>query len=185
MSKESHSGEKKTNSDNQDILQAETWLNMVTTLKSRFIQISPDGTVLEGNLYLKRPGYMRIEYDPPTQLMIICNPNWFIHIDKELHHSSYLPIDSTPAGILTRPQIHFNDNILKVTKISEDAGLIRITVIRKEDPKQGQITLIFTISPFALKQWEVIDSSGQITTVSLMDVHDNVKFDNTLFEWHD
>jgi outer membrane lipoprotein-sorting protein len=171
--------------DHADIARAETYLNAVTTLKARFIQVAPDGSNVEGTVYLSRPGRMRLEYDPPSPILIIANHSWLIYHDKQLLQTSYVGIDSTPAGVLVKPQVQLDADGLAVTRVAHQPGMLDITVINKNDPAQGRITLIFTEAPFQLRQWQVVDGQGQLTTVSLFDAHAAVTLDDGLFEFHD
>ena len=50
--------------DTADIARIEDYLNDIGTLESRFVQFTAAG-VAEGQIYMSRPGDMRIEYDPP------------------------------------------------------------------------------------------------------------------------
>ena len=53
--------------DKDDIARVEYYLNSVKTLSADFIQISPDSSISRGRFYLKRPGRLRFEYDPPSK----------------------------------------------------------------------------------------------------------------------
>ncbi|MDP1605005.1 MAG: hypothetical protein Q8M03_17280, partial [Legionella sp.] len=41
--------------DAEALKKAEVYLNSVTTLKSRFVQVNPDGGNYDGDLYISRP----------------------------------------------------------------------------------------------------------------------------------
>ena len=47
------------------------YLNKMTTAKTAFSQINPDGTISKGTLYIKRPGRMRFEYAPPSAALVM------------------------------------------------------------------------------------------------------------------
>ena len=51
----------------------EQYFNSIKTLKSRFVQSNPNGSIAQGTLYVRRPGRMRFEYDPPSQLKIVAD----------------------------------------------------------------------------------------------------------------
>ena len=73
------------------VKRVEKYLNELFTLKSRFLQATSTGNYTEGTLYLSRPGKMRIEYDPPAQLLIVADGTWLIYNDIELDQITHLP----------------------------------------------------------------------------------------------
>ena len=172
-------------SDKAEIAKAEDYLNGVSTLRAHFLQVSPDGNTAEGTVYLSRPGHLRLEYDPPSPVLVIADGTFLIYYDKQLKQVSYVGLDSTPAGILVRPQVRLDGDDLKVTQVAHQPGVLDVTVIRKSDPGQGRITLVFTEQPFQLRQWQVTDPQGQVTTVSLFDAHSGIALNKDLFVFDD
>jgi outer membrane lipoprotein-sorting protein len=171
--------------DKADVREAEAYLNGISSLKARFLQISGNGSQAEGTAYLSRPGKMRLQYDPPSPLLVVADGKFLIVHDKTLDNPSYLPLDSTPAGVLVRPNVQLDGKDLKVIRVSHQAGVVAITVVQAEDPAQGSLTLIFTERPFELRQWRVLDAQGQTTTVSLYEVQTGLPLDPKLFEFVD
>ena len=51
----------------------EKYFNAIRTMKARFVQTNPNGSIIQGTLYVRRPGRMRFEYDPPSQLKIVAD----------------------------------------------------------------------------------------------------------------
>ena len=171
--------------DQKDVDRAESYLNAVTILRARFLQVAPDGSTAEGTLSLSRPGRLRLDYDPPTPMIILANGDWLVYHDSELDHTSYVDIDSTPAALLVKKDLHLNADGATVTGVVHKAGLIEISAVKEKDPRQGKITLVFTDTPYQLKQWLVTDAQGQTTTVSLYDPKTDVKFDPNIFRDRD
>lgn len=168
-----------------EVERAETYLNEIRTMKARFLQSAPDGSIAEGTFYLARPGKLRLEYDPPTPLLIIGAYQLLVYHDTELKQTTQVPIDSTPAGILVQDKISLTGPDLTVTGYAERDGLDRITVAQTDDPQAGSITLIFTREPYQLRQWVVKDPQGQLTTVTLSDARSGVTIDPKLFVFND
>lgn len=169
--------------DKADIARAEVYLNGVTTLKARFQQFAPNGNVAEGAAYFSRPGRMRLQYDPPSPLLVVADGSFLIVYDRELGEPSYIPLETTPAGVLVRENVRLNDKDLSVVKVTRAPGVLNISLVQSEDPGQGELTLVFTEQPFALRQWRVLDGQGNITTVSLFDIKTGVTLDAKLFEF--
>jgi outer membrane lipoprotein-sorting protein len=174
-----------TSSDQADIEKAEAYLNGVTTLKAHFLQVSPDGGTTEGTVYLSRPGRLRLDYDPPSPIEVVADGNFLIYYDKQLKQVSYVGLESTPAGVLVRPKVKLDADDLKVTKVGHPPGILTVTVIKAAEAAQGRITLVFTESPFQLRQWQVTDAQGQVTTVSLFDAQTGLALDKDLFFFKD
>ena len=169
--------------DKADITRAEEYLNGVTTLKARFLQVSPNGTSVEGDAYLSRPGKLRLQYDPPSPLLVVADGNFLIVHDSQLGEPSYIPLGSTPAGILVRPGVKLDGGDVMVTRVIRLPGVIRISMVEAEDPAAGEITLVFSDKPFVLRQWQVKDAQHQVTTVSLFQTQSGLSLDSKLFEF--
>lgn len=174
-----------TSNDRPEIAKAEDYLNGVRTLKARFLQIGPDGSTAEGTVYLSRPGKMRLEYDPPSPILVVADGSWLIYYDRKLGQVSYLGLDSTPAGILVKPDVKLDGDELKVTGISHKPGVMDLTVVKRKDPGEGRITMVFSEAPFQLRQWQVVDAQGQATTVSLYEAQTGMALDKELFRFVD
>ena len=171
--------------DKAQVEQVETYLNGITSLKAHFLQVNPDGQAVEGTVFLARPGRLRLDYDPPSPILVVTNGNMLVYYDKQLEQVSYVDVDSTPAGVLIKPQIKLDDGDLQVVKVVEAKATLNVTVTHRKDPGQGAITLVFSQQPFQLRQWKVLDQQGQITTVSLFNAQSGLSFDKELFHFHD
>src|SRR5687767_3015121 len=51
----------------------ERYVNSTRTMQARFVQTNPNGSVVQGTLYVRRPGRMRFEYDAPSQLKVVAD----------------------------------------------------------------------------------------------------------------
>ena len=161
---------------------AETYLNNVRSLRARFIQIAPDGSTAEGKFYLRRPGRLRFEYDPPVPILIVGDGLLLHYQDKELGQINEWPIFDTPIGSLSRDEVGFGKDIA-VTEVTHVEGRTTVTVTRRDDPGDGSLTLYFTSNPTQLVQWRVKDAQGQVTTVALEDLEINLDLSAKLFVW--
>ncbi|MGD9537780.1 MAG: outer membrane lipoprotein carrier protein LolA [Alphaproteobacteria bacterium] len=163
--------------------QVEAYLNDVRSLRARFIQLAPDGGVAEGDFYLRRPGRLRFEYDAPVPILIVGDGFLLHYHDKELGQINEWPIFDTPIGSLSRDKVGFGDDLV-VTEVATDPGRITVTVVRRDDPGEGSLTLFFTRDPMRFVQWRVKDAQGQVTTVVLEDLEINVQVSAELFVWN-
>ena len=153
--------------DKADIRRVEAYLDRLSTVQARFLQISSNGAQAEGDLYISRPGRMRIQYDPPSPVFIVADGSWLIYVDKKLDQVSYVPLESTPAGILLDARISILGGDFTITHFENAADVIRITLYKTDDPGKGILTLIFSDRPLTLKKWTITDAQGILTSVSL------------------
>ena len=173
-----------TPQDRADIGRIQAYLNALHTLKSRFLQVAPDGATSEGKAWLERPGRMRFQYDPPTPLLLIAGHGLFVYYDRELRQTTNIPLGSTPLGLLLRENMELSGDVT-VTGIMRQPGQIQLTLIRTASPGDGSLTLVFADDPLALRQWIVVDAQRQETRVSLFDVQLGGTFDQDMFSFVD
>jgi outer membrane lipoprotein-sorting protein len=160
------------------------YLNQIHTLKSRFVQVSSNGTYAEGDLYLDRPGRLRFEYDPPHPALLIANGVTLLYYDRELKQATFLPLWETPLWFLIRDNIDLKEGV-ELQKIERAAGVIRVTLKLSDDGGEGQVTLVFSDRPVALHSWEIEDAQGILTHVSLVNPQFGAAVDDSLFEHGD
>jgi outer membrane lipoprotein-sorting protein len=172
----------RSKADQADIARIEAYLNTIRTMKSRFLQISSDGDYSEGTLYFSKPGKMRLEYDDPNPNLIVSDGVNLIFFDKELGQVSYFDLDGTQAAILLADNISFSTGDVLVTRLERGPGVLRLTVAKESDPLEGNMTLIFSDRPLALKKWTVIDAQGIATNISLLGPRFGVPLGQKLFE---
>ncbi len=166
--------------DLADIARVETYLNGLTTVQSRFIQSSSQGNIARGEVFISRPGRLRFEYDPPTPVLLVADGLFLIYVDKELEQISQIPIGSTPLGILIDKQIKFGEKA-EVVDVTRDPGLLRVTSRMVEEPEAGTVTMVFSESPLALRQWTIVDAQGTSIRVALLDPRRGMPLDKELF----
>lgn len=178
------SAPKPLGAEEQQILlnEIESYFDTVTTMKARFIQVNMDGTVYQGDMVLQRPGKMRIDYDAPIPYKIISDGTFYIFVDESLKEVSHIPLGLTPADMLLRQPMRLGDELM-VVDAARDNGNLFITVAQKEAEDAGTLTLAFSESPLALRQWTVIDNQGIITRVLLENPQVGVPVDSDLFHF--
>jgi len=168
--------------DLADIARVEDYLNTTTTMKARFIQMASTGETSEGDIMLWRPGRLRIDYDPPSPVVITANGLFLVYQDTELEQLTHIPLASTPAGMLVAESVRLNGEELAVTGIRRGASTVEISVVQREDPHAGRITLVFTDRPLRLQRWVVLDAQGITTNFALLKPQLGVTFEPSLFK---
>jgi outer membrane lipoprotein-sorting protein len=167
------------------LARVEAYLNGLTTLQSDFVQIAPDGSLASGQFFLKRPGKMRWQYEPPVPVLMISNGTTLVYYDFELEQMSHIPLDETLAGFLAQDNIAFDPKIIKILEKTQQDGVIRIRLTQAEKPDQGDLTLEFSDAPLQLRNMRIKDASGQETNVSLNNARFGLPLENKLFIFRD
>ena len=160
----------------------ERYLNSITTLRARFLQISPTGDIARGTVLMSRPGKLRIDYDPPVPVLIVTEGSWLMLYDKELEASSYTSLNDSLAGFLVRPKIRLAGDVM-VRNLHRANNVVRVTIARRETPENGMLTLVLSEKPLTLRQWTIIDGRGGETRVALENPVFNRKIEAKAFEF--
>jgi outer membrane lipoprotein-sorting protein len=164
----------------EPVARVEAYLNSIDTLRSSFVQINPDGGQVTGELYYARPDRMRLEYDPPSGIVIVADEWQVLYHDRRLKQESHLLTGQTPLGFLLSEEIELDGDVT-VTNVEDAGGELRITLVRTDEPSQGSITLVFAEQPLELRRWTVVDAQGLPTHVVLDGVETGVPLDEELF----
>jgi outer membrane lipoprotein-sorting protein len=165
-----------------DIARIESYLNGITTMRTRFLQVSQNGETATGVLTMARPGRMRFEYDPPTPIMLIADGTFLIYIDRSLGQTTHVFLRNTPVGVLVAENIKLSGTVT-ITRFVRGPGVLRVTLVKTNEPEEGAITLVFSDGPLALRQWMVVDSQGAQTTVTLDDLEYGVAVTREMFNY--
>lgn len=165
--------------DRADLKRIEAKVNSFRTLHTRFLQISPGGQVSRGDIFIQRPGQMRIQFDR-RDLLLLTSRLWLIVIQGKHGEPQHFPLNSTPAGILVRNKVRF-DRDVRVIRVRRTDRAIFVTVVRRNSPRQGRMTLIFERRSLDLTGWTVVDAQGQRTRVQLSETKLDVALAPSLF----
>lgn len=159
----------------------ENYLNSLKTLSGNFTQVNSKGGVQTGQIQISRPGKMRLTYNPPSSLLIVADGKWLITYDKDADQVDYVSLENTPAAFILSPQVRFSGDV-EVTNIISKGTKTEVSLIRKDEPDSGYITLVFEDDPMALKEWSVVDPQGITTRVILSQVQQDIPLSPALFK---
>ncbi len=163
-----------------DVDRASGYLNSVGHMQGAFLQVNPDGTLSEGNFYLRRPGRMRFEYAAPQELLVVADGTWVIVKEDEKAPAERYPLNATPLNSLLSDPVNLRERA-DVRRVEEEAGILRVTLADATGEAPGEITLVFDEPELHLRQWIVTDAQGLQTTVALRNIEYGQKADNDLF----
>lgn len=146
------------------------YLNRLVTAQGGFTQINGDGTLSTGQIYIKRPGRIRFEYNPPdNSLMIAGGGSVAIFDPRSNTPPDRYPLNQTPLSIILEQNVDLSRRRM-VTGHTSDGTTTTVTAQDPDHPEYGNIQLVFTANPVELRQWIVTDDTGGQTTVILNDV---------------
>ena len=157
------------------------YLNALKTAEARFEQINDDGSISTGTVYIKRPGKMRFEYDPPQKALVLASANAvYIFDGKSNQAPTTYPLRRTPLSIILGRNVNLGQADMVVGHAFDGTA----TLITAQDPRNreyGSIQMKFTDAPVQLRQWIVHDSGGGQTTIILEDLKTGGSLPNRLF----
>jgi outer membrane lipoprotein-sorting protein len=154
--------------------------NSIRTMRGEFLQIGPTSDQLsEGVFYIARPGRVRFEYYPPSQLLIVSNGNTLEIRNDATSTVDRYPLQRTPLAPLlaTNTDLTAEANIRDVM-IEDDT--IAIVLTRSEDG--SWLTLYFDKVTFELRQWVTLDAQGNTITFVIYNLAVNQPVDDALFD---
>lgn len=146
------------------------YLNQLVTAQGGFTQINGDGTLSTGTIYIKRPGRIRFEYNPPDNSLMIAGGGQVAIFDPRSNiRPDRYPLSQTPLSIILERDVDLARRSM-VTGHTSDGTTTTVTAQDPDHPEYGNIQLVFTANPVELRQWIVTDDTGGQTTVILNDV---------------
>ena len=165
-----------------DIARIERYLNSISTMRARFLQVAANDELSQGWVFISRPGKLRVEYDPPTPVLIIGDGAWLIYHDSELEQTTYRFLKSSLAGFLVQKTVRLGGAVT-VTGLERGPGVIRVKLVKTGEGEEGSLALTFSDNPLVLRQWTVTDAEGQATQIALVNAQFGVSLDEALFEF--
>ncbi len=161
--------------------QISDYLNGLQTAQGGFTQINADGTLSTGQIYIKRPGRIRFEYNAPDDTMVLAGGGQLAIFDPRSNTGpDRYPLSRTPLSIILRENVDLGSENM-VTNVTSDGTTTTVTAQDPENPQYGNIQLVFTANPVELRQWIVTDDFGTQTTVILNDLVAGAAIRDVLF----
>lgn len=161
----------------------ENYINSIRTAQARFVQSNPNGSVLQGTLYLRKPGRMRFQYDPPSQLKVVADGTQVTLWDPATHDFGQWPIGWTAASFLVKEPLKLSGDITVQTLNRNADGLIEATIVQTRKPQEGKIIVRFAENPLALRGWSIIDNRGNRVDVALTQLQTGIQLADSLFKY--
>ena len=158
-----------------------SYMNSFATAQADFTQVNDDGSLSTGKLYIRRPGKVRFEYDPPHSGLVLAEAGTVAIMDpKSNQPPETYPLSRTPLSIILARNVNLGRANMVVGHGFDGVS----TVVRAQDPKNpeyGSIEMMFTDAPVQLRKWVIHGSAGETTTVILGDMKTGMSFKSSLF----
>lgn len=163
------------------LAEVSNYLNRLQTATGGFTQINGDGTLSTGQIYIKRPGRIRFEYNPPDNSLVMAGGGSVAVFDPRSNTGpERYPLNQTPLNIILERNVNLG-RARMVTGHTSDGATTTITAQDPDNPQYGNIQMVFTANPVELRQWIVTDDVGDTTTVILNDLKSGGSIDNIKF----
>ena len=173
--------------DRATVERIQTYIEGIDTLRAQFRQRSSNGTEATGTVWIDRPGKVRFEYEPPTDIVMIADGSWLLYFNRRLEQTSYVPVDETPLWPLLKADVDIlGKQEFSVAEVTRANGRIRVTVVRggAQPGEPGSLELYFTDDPLALHRWRLVDQQGTVTVVDLAGVQRGVTIAAEKFDFN-
>ncbi len=161
--------------------QISDYLNDLKTAQGGFTQINADGTLSTGQIYIKRPGRIRFEYNTPDDTLVLAGGGQLAVFDPRSNTGpERYQLRFTPLSIILRENVNLQAEDM-VTNVVSDGVTTTVTAQDPDNPQYGNIQMVFTAAPVELRQWIVTDEFGTQTTVILNDLISGGSIRDVLF----
>ena len=169
-----------TDADKADIARVEGYLNGISSMKASFQQVTESEGLAFGRIYLRRPGRLRVEYDPPSEILLIADGTLLSYYDAELNHIEQVPLKLSPMWFLLRDDVKLGGDVT-VTTFKKAANAILIGLVQSDEPDAGSVMLELGDNPLELTQWTITDPAGTQVRVGLFNTEFGMPLAPALF----
>jgi outer membrane lipoprotein-sorting protein len=163
--------------------EVENYINSIRTLQARFVQSNPNGSVVQGTLYISRPGRLRFQYDPPSQLKIVADGTQVTLWDPANKDFGQWPIGWTAASFLVKNPLKLSGDITVEAQQRTPEGLLALTLVQTRKPQEGKIIVRLSENPMQLRGWSIIDNRGNKVDVTLTGLQTGMQLADSLFKY--
>jgi outer membrane lipoprotein-sorting protein len=157
-----------SSADQALVAKATKYLQGIDEVEGRFEQTNPRGATQTGDVFLKRPGKARFQYDPPSGLVVVSDGKTVSVWDARLRTFDRTPLGATPLAILLAARIRLDEDV-EVFRVGryDDGFYLSARSAHGQERTEGYITLVFGDNPMQLRGWTLVDGQGQATKVKI------------------
>ena len=166
--------------DKADVKRIEDYLNGITTMRAKFQQVSGSQDLVFGDIFVRRPGFLRVQYEKPSEVVLVADSIAISYYDAELNQLNQAPLNLSPLWFLLRDHVSLGGDVT-VTSFERGPNAFQIGIVQTDQPDAGTVTLILGDKPLELQQWTIVDAKGQEVRVGLYNAEFGMPLENSLF----
>ncbi|MEL0089012.1 MAG: outer-membrane lipoprotein carrier protein LolA [Rhodospirillales bacterium] len=158
-------------------------LNSTRSLYAKFKQYDQDGNRWTGQMWLKRPGKIRFQYDPPEN-DVIWSTGLFIKLyDAELETVTHIPVGLAPAWFLLEDPVQL-DKKVEILAAGNAGKNYFLTASQEGLLANGKVTIIFEQGvPDQILGWTVVEDNGRTMHFNLINPMFGAAIDDEVFRY--
>jgi outer membrane lipoprotein-sorting protein len=157
-----------------------TRFNQMQTMQGQFFQIGPGPNELsEGEFFFARPGLLRLNYYPPSQLVVISNGNVMSVDDRARGTQNFYRLARTPLAPILAPTTNLTSEDLVRDVILDREEFIILVLATADDG--SWLSLYFDRQTYDLRQWVTVDARGNTITFVMYETEINQPVDGEYF----
>lgn len=169
------------------LAQVQRHLRAVGTMRANFTETNRAGQSVRGEVFLKRPGRIRFEYEDGVNMLVVSDGRALTFVDYDVRQVQRWPIGDSPLSVLLNPD---RDLSRFARVISDSSAELRVRARDPEHPEYGTITINFRRQASApggllLTGWTVLDSQNNLTRISLSGQRFGMEIANSTFRYRD
>lgn len=181
----SHIGDASTTLEpplDNDRLLIQQYMTNTLSIKANIAQHSTDGNHTAGTFYMARPGRFRLDYDYSPHLSLICDGSQVAIHDRETGSIYIDQIEPSVVSFLISP-IDDITSELRLARVERQGDDLYLTLRSTLSSSGNVLTLVFGTAPFELKKWIVLEHSGIVIVVKLLNIQKNIVIESRLFSF--
>lgn len=157
------------------------YMDTLKSVTADFIQYNPDGSTMDGTMFLKRPGKLRFEYNGANTPLVLIGGGQVAVFDPASNEPPFrFPVSQTPINSIIGRDVDLASTRFE-THLLESGEFTILNVMDPKYAQYGYISLVFETAPMKLRQWVVIDGAGQQTAIALTKINMSAKINSNIF----
>jgi outer membrane lipoprotein-sorting protein len=142
-----------------DIEVIENALNNSRSISAHFVENNEK----TGNIYIKKPGMMRIDYDMPEKISILIKDSFVTYYDHKLDELTKIKQDPKFLTFLTRDNIDFKRDFERCECKKKDKEIILSLLLTGQEKEKINLQMYY--SQYILNKVDIKIDNGKETTL--------------------
>ena len=164
------------------IAKVNTYLSNTQQLTGKFVQVGPDGSRSTGAFFISKPGRVRFEYDPPSDIAVVADGQSVVVRNTRLATQDVYPLGQTPLRFLLADKVDLLHDTNLVAVYADDVFITVVVEEKNAIVGTSLLMIMFSAADMQLKQWTVTDPQGYDTTVAVYNLDTTKRPDPSMFK---